>query len=418
MRLILSSVVVALCAVSVSARELTLAEALTAAEAHEPALKAARARELAAREGVGEAQSAYAPTVSADAVDSWGFPGSSGALGLGGLVASPYRSGAAAGLVARDTLYDFGRTGAAVDAARRNEDLRHDETALTRQSADIGVLRAFDACARFRTGREVWDQIHTETELVAKEIARYVATGQRSVVDRFLADAQVEEARTNRNYYKSRMGSTLQRLALLTGLPEDDLQCTPLPEAGHEPVPASAGGVDPEIERARTEVELAKVRLTGVKDDFLPKLFGIASVGTMERARLVNKEDWSGGLGVSVPLFDGLGSVRRYSRVKAELEARHQDLDAAQLHEAVVNARYDEVIDASRARIEHLQRELALAQEGFRVAKDRYFKYQGTLADMRDALRNLGRIEIEMVETRADLIEAVEEKALVNGGRP
>jgi outer membrane protein TolC len=138
----------------------------------------------------------------------------------------------------------------------------------------------------------------------------------------------------------------------------------------------------------------------------------------MERARLVNKEDWSGGLGVSVPLFDGLGVQRRVGEARAELDARSKDLDEVRLRVAEDDARYDETISASRARLEHLERELALAREGFRVAKDRYFKYQGTLADMRDALRNLGRIENDMTQTRADLIEASSEKFIVDGGRP
>ena len=413
-----AAVLSVLSVVPARARELALSEAMAAAEARDPGLRAAHAREAAAREAVGEARAGYSPVVSADAVDSWGFPGSSGALGLGGLVGSPYRSGAATGLVARDTLYDFGRTGAAVDAARRGEDVRRQETELARQRADVEVLRAYDECSRYRSARAVWDAIHSETELVAREIARYVATGQRSVVDRYLADAQVEEARTNRNYYKSRMNSTLTRLALLTGLSEDGLECAPLPPPGKEPAPASAGGADPLVARAAAEVEVAKARTSEVRDDFLPKLVGVASVGTMERSRVVAKQDWSGGLGVTLPLFDGLSRVHRYARAKAELDARTQDLGAVRLGVEERNARYDEVIDASRARLEHLERELALAQEGFRVAKDRYFKYQGTLADMRDALRNLGRIESEMVATRADLIESVQEKALANGGRP
>jgi outer membrane protein TolC len=411
---------VVFCAVPpcVSARELTLAEALSAAEKADPALEAARQREASAQAGVGVADSARYPVVSADAVDSWGFPGSSGALGLGGLVGSPYRSGAAAGLVARDTLYDFGRTAVISRTARQEREVRRQETELERRALDLDVLRAFEECSRFRSGREVWDRLHGETELVAREIARYVTTGQRSVVDRYLSDAQVEEARTNRNYFGSRMRSTLKRLALLTALPASDLTCPAMPPLDQAPVPSAANGPDPFVLRAQSEVELAKTRLAGAKDDYLPKLYGVASVGTMERARLVNKEDWSGGLGVTVPLFDGFGTESRVKRARADLEARARDLDAARVRVAETDDRYDEVIDSSKARLEHLARELSLAQEGFRVAKDRYFKYQGTLADMRDALRNLGRIENDMAQTQADLLEAVGEKALVDGGRP
>ncbi len=82
------------------------------------------------------------------------------------------------------------------------------------------------------------------------------------------------------------------------------------------------------------------------------------------------------------------------------------------------DSRYDEIVDASRARLEHLEREQKLAEDGFSVAKSRYFKFQGTLVDLRDALRNLGRIETDMSDTEADLLEAADSKTLLNGASP
>jgi len=90
-------------------------------------------------------------------------------------------------------------------------------------------------------------------------------------------------------------------------------------------------------------------------------------------------------------------------------------LGAVQLRMDEVNAKYDEIIDASKARIEHLEREEKLAREGFAVAKNRYFKLQGNLVDLRDALRNLGRIETDMKDTQANLLEATGAKDLLNG---
>ena len=106
------------------AHELSLAEALTQAEHNSPRLKAANLQVVAAHKGVGVAQAGYYPSVALEGIDSWGFPGSSGALGIGGLMGSPYRSEAAAGLVAQDTLFDFGRTYSSVRAAQDLEMLR------------------------------------------------------------------------------------------------------------------------------------------------------------------------------------------------------------------------------------------------------------------------------------------------------
>lgn len=398
-----------------AAHEMSLAEVLAQAEQNSPKLKAARLQEKAAREGVGAAKAAYSPTIAAEGLDSWGFPGSSGALGVGGLMGSSYRSGAAAGFLATDTLFDFGRTYFNVKTARQLEELQRERGAVDKYAVDLDVLRTFYACSRFRSEHEIWNGLHGEIQLVAKEVVRYVDTGQRSIVDKYLAQAQVEEARTNRNYFESRMNSTVARLGLLTGSVEKDLTCPALPNLSESVPLYPTGAVNPYIEQSQTEVELAKSRLSGQKADYLPKVVGVASVGTMEHVRLVNSADYSGGLGIVLPLFDGLGIQHRVGEARAALDAQRQELGAVRLQMDEINARYDEIIDASRARIEHLQREQKLAEEGFSVAKNRYFKFQGTLVDLRDAVRNLGRIETDMRDTQANLLEAAGSKALLNG---
>src|ERR1700730_17624545 len=89
--------------------EISLDEVLVQVDAKDPSITAARFREKASIENVGVAKSSYLPEVSLEAIDSTGFPGSSGLTGVGGLMGSPYRSGVAAGLVAKEVLWDFGQ---------------------------------------------------------------------------------------------------------------------------------------------------------------------------------------------------------------------------------------------------------------------------------------------------------------------
>ena len=100
------------------ARELSLDDALAAAERSSPLLKAGDLHERAAREKVGQARAYYFPVIDADGIDSWGFPGSIGYLGEGGVASSPYRKGLAGDVVARQTLFDFGRAQAKVREAK------------------------------------------------------------------------------------------------------------------------------------------------------------------------------------------------------------------------------------------------------------------------------------------------------------
>jgi outer membrane protein TolC len=172
---------------------------------------------------------------------------------------------------------------------------------------------------------------------------------------------------------------------------------------------------NPYIRRSEAEVDLARSRLDVEKSDYLPKIVGVASVGAAERTRVVGPTDYSGGVGIVLPLFEGFGTVHRVAQARADLDAQTQELGAVRLRMSEIDARYDEIVDASKARIEHLQHEQKLAEEGFHVAKSRYFKFQGTLVDLRDALRNLGRIETDMRDTQANLLQAEGSKSLLDG---
>src|SRR5258708_28187235 len=91
-----------------AAPELSVTQALLWAEEASPALKAARAREAQAQEAVKIAQAAYYPTFDLEAIQSYRFAGSNAALGLGGLMSSPFPGGAnARRLFKSNMLYFF-----------------------------------------------------------------------------------------------------------------------------------------------------------------------------------------------------------------------------------------------------------------------------------------------------------------------
>src|SRR5258708_30633278 len=90
--------------------ELSVTQALLWGEEASPALKAARAREAQAQEAVKIAQAAYYPTFDLEAIQSYGFAGSNGALGLGGLMSSPFRGGPTGGGFSKMNLIGFCRS--------------------------------------------------------------------------------------------------------------------------------------------------------------------------------------------------------------------------------------------------------------------------------------------------------------------
>ena len=91
-------------------------------------------------------------------------------------------------------------------------------------------------------------------------------------------------------------------------------------------------------------------------------------------------------------------------------------IEATKQRLAEMNAKYDLVIHSSQTRLRHLDSEYALAKKAFNVAKNRYFSLEGELIDLREAFRNLARVETEREETRTRLLQASGSKTLLNGG--
>jgi hypothetical protein len=54
--------------------------------------------------------------------------------------------------------------------------------------------------------------------------------------------------------------------------------------------------------------------------------------------------------------------------------------------------------------------------EALKIAKSRYLNFLGGLADVREGIRNLMRIETAINDARADLLDALANKAILNGG--
>ena len=137
----------------------------------------------------------------------------------------------------------------------------------------------------------------------------------------------------------------------------------------------------------------------------------------MDHTRLVDRKDYSGGFGLVLPLFEGNRITKEIHRAQSLASEKEQDVFSARMALADINARYDEIISASRVKLDYLGREDKVARQALKLAKDRYADFSGTMVDVREALRNFERIEEELNDVKTDLLLAVGSKALVNSDR-
>jgi outer membrane protein len=396
-------------------RTMTLDEVLRLAENNSPRLSASRFRELVADKSVDIARANYLPTLRAEAIDDTGFSGSAGLLGIGGLMGSPYRSGYGAGLVAQQTVWDFGRTYYDVEASKREVELSKQNTKVTLYQIKQLALQTFYECAFFKTQRDIWAQLGHESSIITKEVHHFVETGQVSIVDRYLSKAQTEEAQTAHAFFAERLKKSIHELAIIMNVPHENFSCPSLPNHLPDTLNPNMGmESSPLLARAKIDVSVAKSRLKQEKAGFYPKIVAMASLGEMAKARVVEKKAYSAAIAVVLPIVD-FRTSGEIQRAEAMLSAKTQDVEAEKQYLGEMNAKYDVIIQSSKVRLKHLNEEYSLAKQAFHVAKNRYFSLEGELIDLREAFRNIARVETEIQETRTRLLQASGSKALLNG---
>jgi outer membrane protein TolC len=381
-----------------------------------PHVQAARLRSVAAQHRIGVAQSGFLPDVSITAADTTGFPGSTGTLGTSGLVASPFRSGAAAGIVANVPIWDFGRTSNAVDAAKHSARSEEASADYSRYQVYETAVHLYYRCSLYRTLRDVWRDLATSARLVRDEVSRFVRTGQRSIVERYLAESQAEDATTQFSVTGRQYEELIKELALLTGMPAADLACPPLPseEDAAKMFHGEPTG-NPVIAQATEALAAAKARVSEARADFLPKLVGVADAGVMQNVRFVQREYYALGVAIILPVFQGFKTSSEVDEAAAVASSKEKELEARKLEIADLNAEYDRTILSARVGLTHMREEMTLAEKGFQTAKTRYLSLQGSVVDVREALRNLARVQVELSQTLASYLEASGGKAVLNG---
>lgn len=404
-------------AIEATQKELTLAQVVQLAEKISPSLRASRSREIETSASLSVSKSYLYPTLDLSAVDSFGFAGSSGPTPpeFGGILNSPYRVGPGVGVVTRFTLFDLGNWHA-VDAAQEDLHASEEDAKITRLKVDQAALSSFLEAARARGDLEVWKDITSKVEDVEKSLKRLVKTGQYSDVSRLLIKDQVDEARMNWLAFDERYKQAVKRLAMLTGLNENTIVCPTASSLDERSLNFLQPNIrSPLVSHAAAELKAAHFHASEAESKHLPKVYAAASAGYLNDTRLVPSQNYSAWVGVTLPLFEGFRISSEAQRARAVADEKESRLSAVQLDLDETNTRYDETINIARLELKLLKDQHETALRAFALARQRYLAFLGTVIDLREALRNIARIESQINARRAELLLALGSKAVLNG---
>ena len=361
------------------------------------------------------AETGYYPTILGEAIDSTGAPGSTGSLGIGGPMGSPYRSGWGYGIIANQTLFDFGRTSRSVKAARKEAEAEKSRTEITRNEVARVTLDTYLQCATSLSLQKNWMEIKKLLEVTTREVGRYVKTGQRSIIETLLARTQLDEATRAVDSLNSRLIVLRERLAAITGLDAEAIQCPFIADMNDHAFDEIRSGTNPFLRRALLLKDAADSRIDEAKAGYFPKLIGTGSFGDTEDIRLVTKQNYSLGIGLVIPLFDANFTHTEVESARAIADQRSHEVKAVQQDIDDTNLKFDEVIQTTTVELGHFRSELSDVNQAVSEARDRYFAMHGNLVDLREAVRNFTKTTTDAAVAQSNLLRAKGFKAIYNG---
>ncbi|WP_371822298.1 TolC family outer membrane protein [Paracoccus sp. C2R09] len=383
---------------TVPARAESLADTMVAAYRHSALLDQNRAVLRAADEDVADAVSALRPVVQ--------WVAEYGALRTEGITTTHQTS---LDLNFSMTLYDFGRSQLAIDAAK-------EQVLATRQalvSVEQQVL--FDAASAYFGVREALQQValqQNSVEVLTRE--RQAAqdrfdVGEITVTDVALADAQLAATRATLASAQGDLEIAREAYMLVTGAMPQNLSAPPaLPNlpADLNQARGIAQRTHPSILQAQRTAAAAELGVAAAAAERNPELTGTANVGvtrapasTLTPGRQVSSNSSGFGLTLSQTIYSGgaLSAAHRKAMAQRD-EARAALLNGARQISQTVGEAWAN-IDVARAQIGAIEQQIRAAQQAYDGVREEALLGARTTLDVLDA-------EQSLLEARADRISA------------
>lgn len=305
---------------------LTLKQAIQTALKEHPRLKRAEYAIEAAEARVKQARSGYYPQIGAAGLAKQGLSGAAAsALGLKGLVASPfYRDIGSSGHIFQN-LYDFGRTSHQVRADRFIADSLRESAREQKAKVILQVERAYYSVLRAERLIKVAEKTVEQRKRIARQAEVYYTAGLKSKLDADLAQINLSEAELDLVGARNALRIGFANLNNAMGVKrpvryalEDPTIPVEAPKALDDLIAASLRH-RPELRALDVRIEALEEVVKRAESKRKPKFAAFWSGGWVRFSQLSLGRLMVGAFGFDLPIFTG-GYLRgEIDEAKAEL---------------------------------------------------------------------------------------------------
>ena len=387
----------------VAGRVLTLEECIAIALEAQPRIQATLADYAAARFRVNQAFSPLLPQISgfagASRSETWSAQTSSvgrsvnavnqqsGTFGLS-LASKEMGDSFLAQVQFSQLLFDFGKTLAATDAARKLAEVAVEDVELQRQLISLTVKEAYTNTLFSQRLIRVQEQAVERAELNLRSAKGFFDVGTRPKSDVARAEVDVANARVDLIRARNALRTAIVALNIAMAI-DVDTRTQIVDNLIYEPVTLDRRQLRDDSLRQRPEYRQVKLRLAAAEAterqtfrNFFPDITGNGAYGGSQTQL---NQNWSVGLALNWSLFDGGGRIARYQEAKANLEGSRARVKSTEL-DIIQNLEQAEIaVEEAQERIQAAQTLVASAQENFRLAQGRFDAGVGTILELTDA---------------------------------
>jgi outer membrane protein len=374
-------------------RVLTLDECIAIALEAQPLIQATLHDYAAARARVREALSPLLPQISGtastfqDSITSRTTSKSTGRV-VTVTTTSRFSDNFLTQIHASQLLFDFGKTLAATQTARKLAEVSAEGVELQRQIIALTVKEAYTNTAFSQRLIRVQEQAVERAELNLESAKGFLEAGTQPLST--VARAQVDVANANVDLINARNALRTARVALNTAMAVDVSIPTEIQDnLAYEPstldraaLRAEALRQSPEYRAAKLQSAAAEASFRTASRNFFPDVSGTGSYGGTQPQL---NPTWTIGLAFSWTLFNGGRLIAAYDEAKENLDAANARVKAAELTLFQNLEQAGIAVEAAQERIQAAKVVINSAQENFRLAQGRFDVGVGTILELTDA---------------------------------
>ncbi len=312
---------------------------------------------------------------------------------LGGSFPLSEKSFITYGLTANQILYDFGRTGSSLKAAREDLAAQSYRTEGSRNTAARNFVLVYISLLEAERLLEVTEQEIKTFRIHLDDATALFDEGVVTINDVLAAEVKLADAlqrnltaKSDRNLLAARVNFMILRPLSDAVDPEEISNAGPVGEISIEEVYLRALEARPDVNAKRHEIESKTARLRGLKAQHYPSIFASGGYEYQENQYRVYQDNWTLTAGIKLNLYSGGSKSAAVTRAEAELEALKAE--QSRLSDTISLDIQNAYLDLKTAALKVAVAEKAVkqARENLRLRELSYEEGVGTGSDVQDAV--------------------------------